>query len=97
MTETRTPVDVTGQQHLRVRIDPIRCAAFGFCAEYAPELFDLDDWGYAWLRASGQAVPPELEALARDAARLCPRRAILLETVETAEEPVSVERSREGD
>lgn len=94
MAETKAPITAAARQQLRVRIDPIRCAAFGFCAEYAPELFDLDDWGYAWLRESGQEVPPELENLARDAARLCPRRAILLETVEVAE---SVERSRESD
>lgn len=61
----------------RLRINPIRCAAFGFCAEYAPELFDLDEWGYAILRA--QTVAPERAALAREAARLCPTQAILLE------------------
>jgi ferredoxin len=65
----------------RLRVDPLRCTAFGFCAEFAPELFALDDWGYAWLRRPD--VPPQDEGLAREAAKLCPKRAILLETVET--------------
>lgn len=62
---------------LRLRVNPIRCTAFGFCAEYAPELFDLDEWGYAMLRAD--VIAPERAALAREASRLCPTQAILLE------------------
>ena len=64
---------------LRLRVNPIRCTAFGFCAEYAPELFGLDEWGYAWLH--GAEVPPGLEGLAEEAARRCPTRAILVERV----------------
>lgn len=65
------------RSRLRLRVNPIRCAAFGFCAEYAPELFALDDWGYAWLQS--QETPGELELLAQEAVALCPTRAILLE------------------
>lgn len=67
---------------LRLRVNPIRCAAFGFCAEYAPELFGLDEWGYAWLHR--QEVPPELETLAQEAAALCPTRAILVESLRSS-------------
>lgn len=63
----------------RLRVNPIRCTAFGFCAEYAPELFTLDEWGYAW--PHGREIPAELEALAREAAALCPKRAILMEAM----------------
>ena len=61
---------------LRLRVNPIACAAFGFCAEYAPELFALDEWGYAWPQRTD--VPQALAELAREAARLCPKRAIVL-------------------
>jgi len=66
----------------RLRSNPIRCEAFGFCAEYAPELFALDEWGYAW--PHGREVPAALEELAREAARLCPTRAILVESLRPA-------------
>jgi ferredoxin len=80
-----TTTDAT--RRLRVRVDPIRCTAFGFCAEFCPEMFDLDEWGYAWLKdseADGAAAQ-----LVRETARLCPRRAILVEEVAPAERPVS--------
>lgn len=63
-----------GPQELRV--NPIRCAAFGFCAEHSPELVALDPWGYAWLRQ--RDVPTDLVALAEQTVALCPTRAILL-------------------
>jgi len=64
---------------LGLRVDPIRCTAFGYCAEFGPELFDLDDWGYAWPRR--RDIPPELEALARETAKRCPTGAIRVEAV----------------
>lgn len=77
MATTDTP------RRLRVRVDPIRCTAFGFCAEFCPELFDLDEWGYAWLKE--RDVDGAAERLVRETARLCPRNAITVELV--AEEP----------
>lgn len=70
---------------MRLRVNPIACAAFGFCAEYAPELFALDEWGYAWLQRTD--VPPALADLAQEAARLCPKRAILLDSAPRAGSP----------
>ncbi len=67
-------------KRLRVRVDPIRCTAFGFCAEFCPEMFTLDEWGYAWLRQND--VDPRLVETIYETARLCPRRAILVEEVE---------------
>jgi ferredoxin len=67
------------RKRLRVRVDPIRCTAFGFCAEFCPELFDLDDWGYAWLKE--RDVDGAAARLVRETARRCPRRAILVEEV----------------
>lgn len=62
-----------------LRINPIRCTAFGFCAEYAPELFQIDDWGYGWLHQN-EVTADQLE-LAQKAADLCPKRAILLHRI----------------
>ena len=62
---------------LRLRLNPIKCTAFGFCAEHAPELFSLDDWGYGWLHS--RDVPVGLEGLAAETCRLCPTGALSLE------------------
>jgi ferredoxin len=79
------------RSRLRLRVNPIRCAAFGFCAEYAPELFGLDDWGYAWLQS--REVPVDLESLAWEAAALCPTRAILLDAPPSPATPAAALRS----
>ncbi len=77
------------RRHLRIRVNPIKCTAFGFCGEFLPEVFDLDDWGYAWLQRS--EVPMSLEEAAYETARCCPTGAI---TVEVVEEPKSDEPTR---
>lgn len=83
MNKTESPSTPRRQ---RFRIDPIRCTAFGFCAEFAPEFFSLDEWGYAWQLQPD--VPPEQLALLRQTARLCPKAAIrLLESGEAAGAP----------
>ena len=30
---------------LRVRVDPVACEAYGYCAELLPERVTLDEWG----------------------------------------------------
>ncbi len=66
--------------YLRVRVDPIKCTAFGFCAEFLPEVFELDDWGYAWIQRP--EIPASLTEEAFETARKCPTGAILVEMVE---------------
>jgi ferredoxin len=61
---------------IRLQIDPIACDAFGYCAELAPELITLDEWGYP--RVETGPVPIELAQAARAAVRACPRKAIRL-------------------
>ncbi|MBX5446335.1 ferredoxin [Sphaerobacter sp.] len=80
------------QRKVRIRVDPTRCTAFGFCAEFLPESFALDDWGYAWLQA--RELPLELESLAREAARLCPTGAISVEIVTVEDEPEDTATAR---
>jgi ferredoxin len=61
---------------VRIDIDPVACDAYGYCAELLPEVITLDEWGYPIV--DGKPLPPELVALAKRAARDCPRRAITL-------------------
>ena len=60
---------------LRVEIDAARCQGHGRCTALAPELFQLDALGDAFVVGDG-AVPPELEAKARLAKANCPEFAI---------------------
>jgi ferredoxin len=60
-----------------IRVNPIACEAYGYCAELLPELVTLDEWGYPVV--DGSPVPPRLLELARRAAKECPRRAFVLE------------------
>jgi len=59
-----------------IRIDPVACDAYGYCAELLPESISLDEWGYPIV--GNEPVPVELAAAAKRAARDCPRRAIAL-------------------
>lgn len=61
----------------KMRLDPIACDAYGYCAELLPELVTLDEWGYPIV--DGRPVPTDLVELAARAARDCPRSALLME------------------
>ncbi len=61
----------------RLRADPIACDGRGLCAEVAPELVALDDWGYPTVPA--EPVPPHWVIHASEAVRLCPKLALKLE------------------
>ena len=64
---------------IRLRVDPVACDAYGYCAELLPERVTLDEWGYPII--DGAPVDGDLVALATRAAAECPRRAVLLERV----------------
>lgn len=61
---------------VQILIDPVKCDAYGYCAELLPEVITLDEWGYPLV--DGKPIPSDLVAVARRAARDCPRRAIAL-------------------
>ncbi len=61
---------------LRITIDPVACAAYGYCAEILPEAISVDEWGYPII--DDRPLPAELVALAKRAARDGPKRAIML-------------------
>ena len=69
-------------EELQVRIDQDLCTGDGLCAQYAPDVFELDIDGLAYvkdgagdlLQAPGvrAAVPPHLRLEVIDSARECP-------------------------
>jgi ferredoxin len=62
---------------VRIRVDPVACDAYGYCAELFPERITLDEWGYPII--DGAPIEAELLELARRAAAECPRRALVLD------------------
>lgn len=69
----------------RLRVNPLLCKAAGFCAEIAPELVALDEWGYPIIDrhplGHGEAA-----LHARRAIAVCPRQALRLEPIDPARE-----------
>ena len=61
----------------RVRVEGSKCQGHNRCFVLSPELFELDEYGYAHERNDG-VVPPELEEKAQLAVENCPERAISL-------------------
>jgi len=71
-----TPTRTTRTHQASLQVDWLRCDGHGICAEAAPELVTLDDWGYPMLAPGG--VPAHLDAVAREAVNLCPALALRL-------------------
>jgi ferredoxin len=69
----------------RLRVDMLRCDAYGYCAELLPELVELDEWGYPIVTGE---VTEELRHDAGRAAAACPRLALRFEG-RTADPPSS--------
>ena len=67
---------------MHLKVDPVLCDAYGYCAELLPEAISVDEWGYPIVSAG--PIPPHLEAVARRAVRDCPRRAIALIDIPSA-------------
>ena len=61
-----------------MRVDPGKCQGHNRCYSLAPELFEVDDYGYATAAGDG-AVPSDLEDKAKLAAANCPEYAVLIE------------------
>jgi len=61
---------------LRLAVDPVRCDAYGHCAELLPELIQLDQWGYPMIEPD--TVPEHLRGDAKNAVAACPRLALRL-------------------
>jgi len=61
----------------RLRVNPVACDAFGYCAELLPEMISLDEWGFPVVGSA--PIPPRLFEMAWRAVRECPRRALFIE------------------
>ena len=59
---------------LYVKVDVSRCCGYTTCAEVCPELYKLDEQGFAYVES--ETVPYGLEAKAREGASVCPENAI---------------------
>ncbi|MFI5284433.1 MAG: ferredoxin [Candidatus Dormibacterales bacterium] len=62
----------------RLRVNPILCDGYGYCAEIVPELISLDDWGFPIVNET-PIDDEKVERLAERAVATCPRLALLLE------------------
>ncbi|MFW3171792.1 ferredoxin [Geodermatophilus sp. CPCC 206100] len=60
---------------MKIQVDSTKCDAYGLCAETAPDLFELDDFGYATARGDG-LVGEEHRAAVQEAITACPVAAI---------------------
>ena len=63
---------------MRVAVDSEKCQGHNRCYALAPDVFDVDDLGFAFVTIDGD-IPPELEDGARAAASNCPEYAITIE------------------
>ena len=65
-----------------LRVNPILCDGFGHCHELAPELVQIDEWGYPIIVTTPTPLA-DLAALesARYAVRGCPRQALNIERI----------------
>ena len=61
---------------MKAEVDDDRCRGHGVCCAICPEVFDLSDGGYAFVRVP--EVPTEFEQAVQDAAASCPEHAITI-------------------
>ncbi len=59
---------------MKVSVDSDRCGGHGVCTSLCPEMFSLNDNGYAEVQQ--HVVPPALEESVKLAAQSCPEWAI---------------------
>ena len=67
---------------MRASVDPDKCQGHLRCTQYAPEVFEVDDFGHAWVQLD--VIPPEHEEGTRRAEANCPERAITISITEKA-------------
>jgi ferredoxin len=60
---------------LKLEINPIACSGHGLCADLAPELIEMDEWGYPMI---AKGVPSNLAVHAKRAVNACPTLALRL-------------------
>ncbi|WP_432198179.1 ferredoxin [Streptomyces sp. bgisy027] len=61
---------------MRVEVLRGKCCGYTLCNEVCPEVYNIDDDGFAYVADS--IIPPDLEVLAREGADVCPERALVV-------------------
>lgn len=61
---------------MKVTVDPDRCQGHARCWEICPEIFPLNDEGFA--NPADTEIPTEFTLKAKEAAANCPERAITI-------------------
>ena len=59
---------------MRLAINPAACDGLGMCAHQAPDVIELDPWGYPIVSCEALEGAPAEQA--RRAIRACPRKAL---------------------
>lgn len=62
---------------MKVSINSDRCQGHARCVFFAPEVFDIDDEGYAVVREGFADVPADQQAKVRKAVANCPELSII--------------------
>ncbi|HSV39379.1 MAG TPA: ferredoxin [Nocardioidaceae bacterium] len=60
---------------MKLVLDSTACQGYGLCQQAAPDLLDLDDWGYAGIVGDG-SVPGGHHDHAHEAVKVCPAQAL---------------------
>jgi ferredoxin len=63
---------------VKIHVDPALCVGHNRCVALAPDLFDIDDEGYASAAGNGLVSPGRLEAVEL-AVDNCPEQAITID------------------
>jgi len=62
-------------ERMRVHVDQEKCQGHNRCVVLAPDLFEVDEYGTAWVKGDGTVLPERTEA-AQLAVDNCPEYAI---------------------
>lgn len=60
---------------MKLVLDQTACQGYGLCQQAAPDLVDLDDWGYAGLLGDGDVAAAQ-QGPAQAAVAACPVAAL---------------------
>lgn len=63
---------------MKVTVDGSKCQGHNRCIILAPDTFEVDDYGFAFVPPDQQEVTAERREAVSSAARNCPERAIVL-------------------
>ena len=87
----------TAARTYRLRVDASKCDAQGVCKLVAPDWFELDRYGYAYVLPAGLSLDrndASLWTLAQEVEATCPRSAIRVEELSPPPDPAAVDAVR---